>query len=88
IDPDANRFSIFVSGLSNGWAVTDPIPPETEPVVRRKTLQMNFKRQGDKFNQKTGEIQFIPPASWIYRAATVKIPQLGIAAKEEAAKKE
>jgi len=49
---------------------------------------MNFKRQGDKFNQKTGEIQFIPPASWIYRAATVKIPQLGIAAKEEAAKKE
>ena len=88
IDPDGNRFSIFVSGLSNGWAVTDPIPPETEPVVRRKTLQMNFKRQGDKFNQKTGEIQFIPPASWIYRAATVKIPQLGIAAKEEAAKKE
>jgi len=88
VDPDANRFSIFITGLSNGWAVTDPIPPDIEPVVRRKTLQVNFKRLGDKFNQKSGEIQFIPPASWIYRAATVKIPPLGIANKDDAGKKE
>lgn len=88
VDPDANRFSIFITGLSNGWAVTDPIPPDIEPVVRRKTLQVNFKRLGDKFNQKSGEIQFIPPASWIYRAASVKIPPLGIANKDEAGKKE
>ncbi|NDH06365.1 hypothetical protein EBX93_10635 [bacterium] len=88
VDPDANRFSLFITGLSNGWAVTDPIPPDIEPVVRRKTLQVNFKRLGDKFNQKSGEIQFIPPASWIYRAATVKIPPLGIANKEETGKKE
>ena len=47
---EANRFSqfnIYVSGLSNGWSVTDAIPPDTEPVVRRKTLKLKFKRIGD-----------------------------------------
>jgi len=88
VDADANRFSIFVTGLSNGWAVTDPIPPDVEPVVRRKTLQVNFKRLGDKFNQKSGEIQFIPPASWIYRASELKIPLIGAVPKVDAGKKE
>jgi hypothetical protein len=35
VDPDANIYSIFVSGLSNGWAVTVPIPPSTKQVIRR-----------------------------------------------------
>ncbi|MSR32368.1 MAG: hypothetical protein EXR99_12785 [Gemmataceae bacterium] len=77
VDPDSNRFSLFVTGLSNGWTVTDPIPPDVEPVVRRKTLQLNFRRVGDKFMQKTGEIQFVPPSQWIYRASSIKIPELG-----------
>jgi hypothetical protein len=78
VDPSMTRFSVFVSGLSNGWAVTDPIPPDTEPVVRRKTLQLNFKRLGDQ-----GEIEFIPPAQWIYRGSSIKLPNLpGIKPKD------
>src|SRR5262249_37688878 len=44
VDPDSNRYSIFVAGLSNGWAVTDALKQGDKPVVRRKTLQLNFKR--------------------------------------------
>jgi hypothetical protein len=67
---EANRFSqfnIFVSGLSNGWSVTDAIPPDTEPVVRRKTLKLKFKRVGD-------HIEFVEPAEWIYRGSHMKVP--------------
>jgi hypothetical protein len=76
VDPDSNRYSIFVSGLSNGWSVTDPVPPETKPVVRRKTLQLNFKRLGDRYQMKSEEIRFVPPAEWIYRGSQLPIPGL------------
>lgn len=61
---DTTRFSIFVSGLSNGWSVDD------NNKVRRKTLQLNFRRLGDRFYQDAREIQFVPPAEWVYRAVS------------------
>jgi hypothetical protein len=73
---DSNRYSIFVAGLSNGWSVTDPIPPDTKPVVRRKTLQLNFQRLGDKYYMKSEEIRWVPPAQWIYRGAALDVPGL------------
>jgi hypothetical protein len=77
VDPDANYYSIFVSGLSNGWAVTDdPEKPGTKTVVRRKTLQLNFRRLGDRFYQKSEEIRFAPPAQWIYRGSSLSVPGL------------
>ena len=69
---ESNRYSIFISGLSNGWSVTDPIPPDKEPVVRRKTLQLSFKRLGDQFNMKSEEIRF-ERSEWIYRGSRLKI---------------
>jgi len=72
VDPDASRFSIFVSGLSNGWSLAE-VPPDNKQIVRRKTLQMNFKRLGDKFYQHSGEIHFVPPVEWIYRATGVGV---------------
>jgi hypothetical protein len=59
--PDTTRFSIFVSGLSNGWSKDD------KEVVRRKTLQLNFKRISDR-SHLDAEVKFLPPAEWIYRA--------------------
>ena len=77
VDPDSNYYSIFVSGLSNGWAVTDdPEKPGVKSIVRRKTLQLNFKRLGDRFLQKSEEIQFVPPAQWIYRGSSLTVPGL------------
>lgn len=59
---DTTRFSIFVAGLSNGWSMDD------KDVVRRKTLQLNFHRPGDRYYQDPREIRFMPPGEWIYRA--------------------
>jgi hypothetical protein len=71
---DSNRYSIFIAGLSNGWAETDPVPPEKKPVIRRKTLQLSFRRLGDKYLMKSEAIQFVPPAQWIYRGSTLLPP--------------
>ncbi len=76
VDPDSNFYDIFISGLSNGYAITDPIPPDTRKVIRRKTLQLAFKRIGDRFDMKSSEIQFQPPATWVYRGTTLDIPGL------------
>lgn len=70
---DSNFYSIFVSGLSNGWSLTDPVPPSTKPIVRRKTLQLTFRRLGDKFLNKSEAIQFQPPAQWTYRATQLDL---------------
>jgi hypothetical protein len=68
VNPDSNRYSIFVSGLSNGWSIDD------NKVVRRKTLQLNFRRVGDRFYMDSREIRFVPPAEWLYRATKLTRP--------------
>ncbi len=78
---DSNRYSIFVAGLSNGWSVTDPIPPDKEPIVRRKTLQLDFKRIGDQFLMKSEEIRF-QRSEWIYRGSRLKITLPGPKGKD------
>jgi len=64
---DANRFSIFVRGLSNGYVIVDPIIPGDPPMTRYKTLQLNFRRVGDRNNLDARDITFVPPAEWVYR---------------------
>jgi hypothetical protein len=73
---DAGRFSIFVSGLSNGWVRVDPLVKgkAEAPVIRRKTLQLNFKRLGDRYYMDSREISFVPPAEWMYRASQLRVP--------------
>ena len=72
---DASRFSIYVRGLSNGHVVVDAPAPGLPPVTRYKTLQLNFKRLGDRFSVDSRDVSFVPPAEWIYRAASRKIPE-------------
>jgi hypothetical protein len=77
VDPDANYYTIFVSGLSNGWAVTDdPDKPGEKTVIRRKTLQLNFRRLGDRYYQRSEAIHFVQPPQWIYRGASLSTPAL------------
>jgi hypothetical protein len=68
--PEVTSFSIFVSGLSNGWSADD------QGQVRRKTLQLNFRRYTDARHLDSASIRFIGPHEWIYRATGVKAPAL------------
>jgi hypothetical protein len=69
IDPKCTQFSIYVYGLSDGWAAVDG--PDGKPVVRRKTLKLTFKRLGDDANQETSPIRFLGH-EWVY--ATSEMP--------------
>jgi len=87
VDPDSNLFSVYVAGLSNGWSQTDnPISADKEPVIRRKTLQLNFKRLGDRYNMSSDEIHFVGPYQWIYRASELSAGSLTPAKPGEKAK--
>jgi hypothetical protein len=66
VDPKADRFSIYVRGLSDGHQVI-PAPDGGKPVVRYKTLRIDFIRRGDDRNLNEKEIQLNdPPYEWIY----------------------
>jgi hypothetical protein len=69
---ESNSYSIFVAGLSNGWSLSDAVAPDKDPVVRRKTLQLSFKRIGDQYYMKSDEIRF-QKSDWIYRASRLKV---------------
>lgn len=72
---DSLRFTIYVSGLSNGWLQVDgPAGAGGLPIIRRKTLQLNFKKNGDRYDIKSREIEFVPPAEWVYRASRLRLP--------------
>jgi hypothetical protein len=75
---DSSHYSIFVTGLSNGWVITDPPSGKKDdlPVVRRKTLRLNFKRVGDRYTTDSRDITFQPPAEWLYRGTTLKAPDV------------
>jgi predicted nuclease with TOPRIM domain len=57
VGADCKSFSIFVGGLSNGWATTK------DQVLRRKVLRLDFQRD------KAGVMRFVPPTEWVYREA-------------------
>jgi hypothetical protein len=70
---ESNNYSIFVGGLSNGWAMTDdPLKPGVKSVVRRKTLRLDFRRLGDQFLMKSEEIRY-QSHEWIYRGSPLKV---------------
>jgi hypothetical protein len=65
-DPKADRFSIFVRGLSDGYKEI-PSPSSGKPTVKHKTLRIDFIRRGDDRNLSEKEI-FLndPPYEWVY----------------------
>lgn len=77
---EATHFSIFVGGLSNGWVLVDPIGvgPEARPVVRRKTLKLDFRRSSSQLGVDTRDVTFVPPAEWIYRASQLRVPDVAL----------
>lgn len=76
--PDLTRFSIFVTGLSNGWE------EDAQPhMVRRKELQLNFRRLADARVQTSEAIRFQAPVQWTYRSTGVKAPEIKTATPVE-----
>jgi hypothetical protein len=65
-DFKADRFSIYVRGLSDGYKET-PSPSGGKPTVRYKTLRIDFIRRGDERNVHEKEIELAdPPYEWVY----------------------
>lgn len=66
VDPKADRFQIYVRGLSDGYQ-TIKAPDVEKPIVRYKTLRIDFLRRGDERNLTEKEIQLLdPPYEWVY----------------------
>ncbi|MCX7664810.1 MAG: hypothetical protein N2112_04630 [Gemmataceae bacterium] len=63
-----NKFSIFVAGLSNGWA--EEKKADGTRVIKRKTLQLDFERLGDGERIEPSGIRWTGGATWIYRQTT------------------
>jgi len=85
---ETTSFSIFVRGLSNGSVDVDAPAAGLPPITQYKTLQLNFKRKGDRYSIDPRDIEFQAPAKWIYRAAGRTIPAKAPDAKIEAEPKE
>jgi hypothetical protein len=68
VDPKADKLTVFVRGLSDGYR-EDPAPDGSgKPVVRYKALQIDFIRRGDEHDLKEREIILAdPPYDWTYR---------------------
>lgn len=64
VDPKTDYFSIFVTGLSNGYKV-EKTDEGQERTVRR-TLELKFWRPGDEFFENEKEIRFVE-SKWLYR---------------------
>jgi hypothetical protein len=65
-DPKSDRFSIYVRGLSNGYKEV-PNPAGGKPIVKYKTLRIDFIRRGDERNISEKEIELSDPAyEWVY----------------------
>jgi len=66
VDPHADAFKVYVKGLSDGHQVVQP-PEGGKPIVRYKTLRIDFIRRGDAKDIKEKEIELLdPPYEWIY----------------------
>lgn len=65
VDPVYDRYTIYMSGFSNGYQVGEA--PDGEPLTLRKTIRQRFWRPGDRFNPTSQEFTFDGEPEWIYR---------------------
>lgn len=65
IDQDADRYTVFLTGFSNGIRAAEG--PDGQPVIQTKTIVQKYWRPGDKFEQKEPEIRTEGLSQWIYR---------------------
>ena len=65
IDPDADRYTVYLSGFSNAIRVSDG--PDGKPMVQMKTIMQQYWRPGDRFDQSEPEIRQEGPSQWMYR---------------------
>ena len=65
IDPDADRYTVFMTGFSNGIRKVDG--PEGKPIFQTKTVMQKYWRKGDRFSQREPEISLDGDTVWIYR---------------------
>ena len=67
--PDTSHFTIFVAGLSNGAVEVDA------KTIRRKTLQINFRRDSDGRKLDSDYIRLVdnPGPEWIYRSSQIDL---------------
>lgn len=66
VDMSTKKFTIYVTGLSNGYQVVADDKGKKE-TVKRKTLMLEFTKPGDVYNPDENEIKFLGDAKWIYR---------------------
>jgi hypothetical protein len=71
--PKTNKFSVYVTGLSNGLATEEL--RTGEKLIKRKTLQINFVRPTDDNRPLATDIRpddaLGPAEAWIYRTTSV-----------------
>ena len=67
-DPESDFISVYVTGLTNAYRWKDAPesfaagdPPGKGRVFTRKTLQLNFWRPGDEYDENEQEIRFGVP---------------------------
>lgn len=66
IDPKADAFSVYIRGLSD-YSFSVPSPDGGKPVVKHKTLRLDFRRRGDERAINELEIESMdPPYEWVY----------------------
>ena len=70
IEPAADRFSVYVQGLTNAYRIETDDDGNWKR-FSRKTLQLNFWRPGDEFYQHEAEIRLGIPGDvdyrWVYK---------------------
>jgi len=71
---DSNFFSIFVAGLSNGYTEAEMVGGAADPIVRRKTLQLKFRRIGDGALRRDEDLKY-NGHEWLYRASSLILPK-------------
>ncbi|MBX3452382.1 MAG: hypothetical protein KF777_22690 [Planctomycetaceae bacterium] len=65
LDPSADRFTVFLTGFSNGIQVVTT--PDGGTAVQSKTIQQDYWRPGDQFDLDELEMKLDGESVWIYR---------------------
>lgn len=68
VDPHADKLTVFVSGLSDGYKTDPGVNEADKSVTRYKALKIDFIRRGDEHGAHEREITPAePPYDWTYR---------------------
>lgn len=80
VDPTTDHFRVFLNGFSSAYRLGKG--PDGDVLTLRRTIELEYDRRGDEFDEFEKEIELKSEPRWVYRPDSSETSSDTVAARD------